>query len=49
VFGSTINEVARLETLTKTFATPIVGSEEFTAYCRERRSAARALRGVNAP
>jgi class 3 adenylate cyclase len=38
VFGSTINEAARLETLTKTFATPIVGSEEFTAYCREREA-----------
>jgi hypothetical protein len=27
VFGSNINEAARLETLTKTFATPIVGSD----------------------
>jgi hypothetical protein len=35
---TTINEAARFETLTKTFATPIVGSEEFTAYCREREA-----------
>ncbi len=33
VFGSTVNEVARLEGLTKKFATPIVASEEFTSYC----------------
>src|SRR5260370_37381103 len=33
VFGSTVNEAARLETLTKKFATPIVASEEFTTYC----------------
>src|SRR3546814_2710427 len=33
VFGSTVNEAARLETLTKKFATPIVASEEFATYC----------------
>ena len=33
VFGSTVNEVARLEALTKKFETPIVASEEFTSYC----------------
>ena len=33
VFGSAVNEASRLESLTKKFATPIVASEEFTAYC----------------
>jgi adenylate cyclase len=33
VFGSAVNEAARLEGLTKKFATPIVASEEFVNYC----------------
>jgi adenylate cyclase len=51
VFGSAINEAARLETLTKKFATPIVASEEFTAYCGGEWEAlgTESLRGVNAP
>ena len=51
VFGSAVNEVARLEATTKKFATPIVASEVFKTYCggdwvplgREN------LHGVNAP
>src|SRR5262245_66489378 len=51
VFGSTVNEVARLEALTKKFQTPIVASEEFTSYCGGEWEALgrEALRGVNAP
>ena len=51
VFGSTVNEVARLETLTKKFQTPIVASEEFTSYCGGEWEAlgSEPLRGVNAP
>jgi adenylate cyclase len=51
VFGSIINEAARLETLTKKFATPIVASEEFTTYCGgEWETLGReSLRGINAP
>jgi len=51
VFGSTVNEVARLETLTKKFQTPIVASEEFTGYCGGEWEAlgSESLRGVNAP
>jgi adenylate cyclase len=51
VFGSTVNEVARLEALTKKFQTPIVASEEFTTYCGGEWEALgrEALRGVNAP
>jgi adenylate cyclase len=50
VFGSTINEAARLETLTKKFATPIVASEEFTTYCGGEWEALgrESLRGINA-
>jgi len=51
VFGSTVNEVARLEALTKKFVTPIVASEEFTTYCGGEWVAlgSESLRGVNAP
>jgi adenylate cyclase len=51
VFGAAVNEVARLETLTKKFATPIVASEEFTGYCGGDWAALgrESLRGVNAP
>jgi adenylate cyclase len=51
VFGSTVNEVARLEGLTKKFATPIVASEEFTSYCGGEWEAlgSEPLRGVKAP
>ena len=47
---STVNEAARLETLTKKFATPIVASEEFTTYCGGEWEAlgSQSLRGVNA-
>jgi adenylate cyclase len=50
VFGSTVNEAARLETLTKKFATPIVASEEFTTYCGGEWQAlgSESLRGINA-
>ncbi|HUL06944.1 MAG TPA: adenylate/guanylate cyclase domain-containing protein [Candidatus Acidoferrum sp.] len=51
VFGSTVNEVARLEGLTKKFTTPIVASEEFTNYCGGdwEQLGRETLRGVNAP
>jgi adenylate cyclase len=51
VFGSTVNEAARLETLTKKFTTPIVASEEFATYCGGEWESlgAEPLRGVNAP
>ncbi len=51
VFGATVNEVARLETLTKKFVTPIVASEEFRTYCGGEWEAlgAESLRGVNSP
>ena len=51
VFGSSVNEAARLETLTKKFATPIIASEEFTGYCGGGWEAlgAESLRGLNAP
>jgi adenylate cyclase len=51
VFGSAVNEAARLESLTKKFATPIVASEEFTTYCGGEWEAlgAESLRGINAP
>ena len=50
VFGSTVNEASRLESLTKKFATPIVASEEFTTYCGGDWEAlgSESLRGVNA-
>jgi len=51
VFGSAVNEAARLESLTKKFVTPIVASEEFTSYCGGEWEAlgAESLRGLNAP
>jgi adenylate cyclase len=51
VFGSAVNEAARLETLTKKFRTPILASEEFTTYCGGEWEALgrESLRGVNAP
>jgi adenylate cyclase len=51
VSGSIVNEAARLETLTKKFAAPIVASEEFTTYCGgEWETPGReSLRGINAP
>ncbi|MGL6209873.1 MAG: adenylate/guanylate cyclase domain-containing protein, partial [Paracoccaceae bacterium] len=32
-FGSAVNEVQRLESLTKKYGVPIVASEDFTDYC----------------
>ena len=51
VFGSAVNEAARLETLTKKFATPIVASEEFKTYCGGEWEALgrESLRGIHAP
>ncbi|HEY1433091.1 MAG TPA: adenylate/guanylate cyclase domain-containing protein [Stellaceae bacterium] len=51
VFGSIVNEAARLAALTKKFATPIVASEEFTTYCGGEWEAlgSESLRGINAP
>jgi adenylate cyclase len=51
VFGSAVNEVARLETLTKKYATPIIASQEFIGYCGGEWEAlgSEPLRGVNAP
>jgi len=51
VFGSTVNEAARLEALTKKFGSPIVASEEFTGYCGGAWEGlgSELLRGVNAP
>ncbi len=51
VFGSTVNEAARLEALTKRFATPIVASAEFKNYCGGDWEAlgSESLRGINAP
>src|SRR3546814_17745848 len=51
VFGSTVNEAARLETLTKKFVTPIVASEEFATYCGGEWESlgAEPLRSVHAP
>jgi adenylate cyclase len=51
VFGSVVNEAARLESLTKKFATPIVASREFTSYCDGQWEplGSEFLRGVEAP
>ncbi len=51
VFGSAVNEAARLETLTKKFATPIIASRSFTADCGGAWEALgrESLRGVEAP
>ncbi|MGH6932906.1 MAG: adenylate/guanylate cyclase domain-containing protein, partial [Dongiaceae bacterium] len=51
IFGSTVNEVARLESLTKKYATPIVASESFQSYCGGawERLGTEALRGVDKP
>ncbi len=51
IFGSTVNEAARLESLTKKFTTPIIASEEFATYCGGDWQAlgAQSLRGVNTP
>jgi adenylate cyclase len=51
VFGSAVNEAARLETLTKKFGTPIVASEEFMSYCGGDWEAlgSEILRGLHAP
>ena len=51
VFGSVVNEAARLETLTKKFATPIVASRKFTTYCDGQWEplGSESLRGVEAP
>ncbi len=51
VFGSAVNEAARLEGLTKKFATPIVASEEFTGYCGGdwESLGIESLAGVNMP
>jgi adenylate cyclase len=51
VFGSAVNEAARLESLTKKFATPIVASEEFMTYCggEWETLGVETLTGFNAP
>src|SRR5262249_25331826 len=51
VFGSAVNEAARLETLTKKFSTHIVSSEEFTTYCggEWEELGRESLRGITAP
>src|SRR5215831_3598414 len=51
VFGSAVNEAARLETLTKKLGTPIVASQEFADYCAAEWEALghEVLRGVQAP
>ena len=51
VFGSAVNEAARLETLTKKLGTPIVASQEFAEYCAAEWEALgnETLRGVQAP
>jgi adenylate cyclase len=51
VFGSAVNEAARLETLTKKLGTPIIASQEFMAYCGGEWEALgnEILRGVHAP
>jgi adenylate cyclase len=51
VFGSAVNEAARLETLTKKLGTPIIASREFMAYCGGEWEALgnELLRGVHAP
>jgi adenylate cyclase len=51
VFGAAVNEAARLETLTKQFATPVVASEAFAQYCGGawEQLGRESLRGVHAP
>jgi len=51
VFGSAVNEAARLETLTKKFATPIIASRAFMADCGGAWQALgnESLRGVDSP
>jgi adenylate cyclase len=51
VFGSAVNEAARLETLTKKLGTPVVASQEFAGYCNTEWEALghESLRGVQAP
>jgi len=51
VFGAAVNEAARLETLTKKFATPIIASRAFTADCGGAWEALgrESLRGLDAP
>jgi adenylate cyclase len=49
VFGSTVNEAARLESLTKKYRTPVVVSEAFAEYCgcEFKELGTECLRGVN--
>ena len=49
VFGSTVNEAARLEALTKKYRTPVVVSEAFASYCDcdFQELGTECLRGVN--
>jgi adenylate cyclase len=51
VFGSTVNEVSRLEQLTKKYRTPIVASAAFQEYCggEWEKLGAEALHGVDQP
>lgn len=51
VFGSAINEAARLEALTKKFGTPVIASEEFASYCGGDWDSlgVEALQGVGTP
>ncbi len=51
IFGSTVNEVSRLESLTKKYGTPVVASETFQASCGGawERLGTDVLRGVDNP
>ncbi len=51
VFGTAVNEVARLQTLTKEFSTEIVASHEFAKYCggEWEMQGTEKLRGVERP
>ncbi len=51
VFGATVNEASRLETLTKKYHTPIIASDAFTNYCHFdwTELGQETLRGIDRP
>ena len=51
VFGAAVNEATRLESLTKTYRTPIIASEEFRSRCEGNWSelGSEVLRGLSHP
>lgn len=51
VFGSAVNEASRLETLTKSYKTPVVASQKFVDYCGKkwRTLGEETLRGLEEP